>query len=109
MYSTEEFMAVKKWLDESFGDGQKKGQLPFSFTYAGKKSADMLPKWKFDVKKKKTGLKEFRWLDPATNLECRCEMTVSSDFPAVEWVVRFENKGQKDTPIIEDVLSLNLQ
>ena len=31
-----------------------------------------------------------------------------SDFPAVEWLMYFENTGTEDTPIIEDVQALNL-
>ena len=45
--------------------------------------------------------------DPKTGLQCRCEVTVFDDFPAIEWVLYFKNNGDKPTPIIEDILPLD--
>jgi alpha-galactosidase len=45
--------------------------------------------------------------DPSTQLEVRLEVTEYADYPAVEWVLRFTNKGQDDTPILQNVLPLS--
>jgi alpha-galactosidase len=45
--------------------------------------------------------------DPNTKLEVRLEVTEYSDYPAVEWVLRFTNKGNEDTPILQNVLPLS--
>lgn len=101
-----EMNTVKKWTAESFAAGKQADELPFSFTYAGKKSAELLPKWKFEVKKN-TRTKELRWTDPATKLECRCEVTSFKDFPVVEWIVHFRNTGSTYTPVLEDIQALD--
>ena len=46
--------------------------------------------------------------DPRTGLVVRCEATVYRDFPAVEWVVSFENSGPADTPVLEDLQALHM-
>ena len=43
-------------------------------------------------------------------LACRfgCEAIIYADYPAVEWVVYFQNNGDRDTPIIEDILAMDV-
>ena len=53
-------------------------------------------------------LETIRLTDPHTGLECRCEIKVYSDFPAVEWVAYFRNDGEADTPILSDILPLDV-
>jgi alpha-galactosidase len=48
------------------------------------------------------------WTDPATGLVVTAEVFTHSRFPAVEWVLRFENKGAQDTPLIEDVQAMDI-
>ncbi len=48
------------------------------------------------------------WLDPETGLEITCEVTVFSDFPAVEWLIRLKNTGAKDSPILEGIRPLDV-
>jgi alpha-galactosidase len=45
--------------------------------------------------------------DPETGLEVRAEATVYLDTPSVEWTIYFTNKGEKDTPILEDVKAVD--
>ncbi len=90
-----------------FADG-----IPFSFAYGGKPSAELLPKWKKTVSDAKNArgepIRVITWLDPATGLEIACETLRFPDSPAVDWVLRFGNTGKAKTPIIENILPLDL-
>jgi alpha-galactosidase len=46
--------------------------------------------------------------DRETGLEVRALATVYTDTPAVEWTLYFTNKGDKDTPILEQVKAANV-
>ncbi|MCU0960720.1 MAG: alpha-galactosidase [Pirellulaceae bacterium] len=48
------------------------------------------------------------WRDPTTNLEVAAEVVHFDDFPAVEWTLRFRNRGSTDTSILEQLLPLDL-
>jgi len=37
------------------------------------------------------------------------DVVVFRDFPAVEWVVRLKNSGARDTPILGDILPLDVR
>jgi len=47
------------------------------------------------------------WRDPSSELECRCEITQYADFPAVEWILYFKNCGSMDSPVFEDIQTLD--
>ena len=86
-------------------------QPPFSFIYAGRPSAELLPGWKFaigdteiDATKQQ---QEFTYSDPKSGLVLHCVATIFKDFPAVEWVIYFKNTGSADTPILEDIQALD--
>ena len=87
-------------------------RLPFSFTYAGKSSRDLLPRWKARteaaIDTPAGATQTVRWSDPDTRLSVVVSVTAFKDFPAVEWLLRFENTGTRDTPILEDVHALDL-
>jgi alpha-galactosidase len=85
---------------------------PFSFVYEGRKSADLLPAWKYsanDSSVQDTARREHEvtYIDPATGLRVRVVTTTFSDFPAVESVVYFKNIGHADTPILENIQALD--
>lgn len=88
---------------------------PFSFTYNGRHSSQLLPKWEFAHERKElddvSTLHIFTWSDPETKLEVKCECTLFSDFPAVEWVLKFkfpQGAGEK-SPLLEDVKAIDLK
>lgn len=87
-------------------------RIPFSFRYGGRQSMDLLPGWQSSHKSKDqpngTILHTSTWRDPSTGLECTLELTEFADFPAAEWVVRFRNGGDSDTPILQDINVLDL-
>lgn len=84
---------------------------PFSFTYDGKPGVDTLVSCKFDEATKKLDANRTQTVQTykheATGLEVRCVIVEYSDYPAVEWTLWFKNTGEKNTPIIEKVLSID--
>ncbi|MBM4142458.1 MAG: alpha-galactosidase [Lentisphaerae bacterium] len=98
------------WFEKHLMNG--KSSLPFSFTYDGRPSAPLLAKWpskvadeRFDASRTQHTL---TWTDPQTGLEVRCVAVDYADSPAVEWTVWFKNTGTADTPILENVLALDM-
>ena len=87
-------------------------KLPFSFVYGGRPSAELLPSWGRQEKVESTPEGRERriitFTDRTTKLELRAEITRCDDFPAIDWVLRFTNRGQADSRLLEDVLPLNL-
>ena len=85
---------------------------PFSFTYADKPSAELLPQW--DVTRAARKLDEHRtqrtvlYTDPETRLQLRCEAVEYRDFPTVEWTLYFKNAGTADTPILANIEALDV-
>ena len=49
------------------------------------------------------------YTDPKTGLELRCVGVEFRDFPAVEWTLYFKNTSERDTPILSDILTLDVQ
>ena len=47
--------------------------------------------------------------DPAGGLAVRCEAVEYDDYPTVEWTLHFKNTGAADTPIIENIQSLDIR
>lgn len=86
-------------------------QLPFSFVYNGKPSAELLSNWKGKTNTQK--LDENRtqstltYIDPATGLEVRCVVVRYNDFPTVEWTLYLKNTGSADTPLLENIQALD--
>jgi alpha-galactosidase len=89
----------------------KPANVPFSFTYDGKDSAQILGTWQAsDGNPSADNSKVHRYVytDPATHLKVTAEFSLYPDFPGVvDWVLRFRNDGTTDTPIIENILPLN--
>ena len=105
---------TQRWLDEmtTSGGGGLSDDLPFSFLYGGKPSSQFLASWKkSQVAAPPAPGRErhaITYADPATGLEVACEAVLFGDFPAVEWVLRFSNRGTADTPILEEIRPLDL-
>lgn len=87
-------------------------RYPFSFTYNGMHSDRLLEQWTrsqraepLDDDRMKSVLE---WTDPATGLRVSWTALCYRDFPAVDWVLHFENCGTSPTPVIENVQALDL-
>ncbi len=109
--SMEEQAFVKSLVVERFMD--QTATPPFSFVYGGRPSPQVRKDW--SVKKHQRKLDKARReriitdSAEATGLEVRCVGIEYKDYPAMEWVVYFENKGKADTPIIEEVQALDMR
>ncbi len=86
---------------------------PFSFVYDDLPSDDLLGNWKFKECVEQLPLRKTRqtqtYTDPKTGLEVRCVIVEYGDYPTVEWTVYFKNTGSRDTPILEDIQTLDTQ
>jgi alpha-galactosidase len=101
-------LAPATWMDQWLGT-----RLPFSFDYGGEHSSALLNHWQLE--RNKTGgdsdleREEFRWTDPSTGLQVCWETKRFVNFPAVEWVLWFENRGEGDTPILQNIQDLDVK
>jgi len=80
--------------------------------YDGRPSSRFIANWIFSPEERRSSdigsERIYTYADPATGLRVRCELISFEDFPAIEWVLRFRNDAKADTPIIEDVQSLDI-
>jgi alpha-galactosidase len=89
-------------------DRWKTDQVPFSFQYDGRESADLLPTWQTSHADTEKGTVRYSYVDPKTRLRVTAEVRHYPDYPGtVDWVIRFRNDGPSDTPILENVLPLH--
>jgi len=87
-------------------------RYPFSFVYGGKHVDELLENWTQERRSEKLDTARTKittiWTDPDTGLKLHWEAIRFSDFPAIEWLLHFENAGSADTPIIENIQALDL-
>lgn len=84
---------------------------PFSFWYGGEPSQTLMPSWERKETVEETPGGQTRHLiftDPKTRLRVTVHLRSFSDFDAFDWVLEFENQGTSDTPIIEEILPLDM-
>lgn len=100
---------MHRWTDAHLG--RSSSARPYSFIYNGQLSSDLLSGWKCDyaetILDSNRTQKTVTYTDPDTGLEVRCVAVEYSDFPTVEWTVYFKNNGSVDTPILQNILSLD--
>lgn len=113
-------------LQEGGGRAPLTTDPPFTFTYDGKPSSELLTTWKLERKLTpgrrgdeadltrsnpplRVGGYELTWTDPATGLQVRCVGVEYADFPTVEWTVYFKNTGVGDSPVLTDILALDMR
>jgi len=91
------------WIKENFA---KSKIPPFSFIYGEKQSASFIRKWNFHAEKLPSDQPDvdkylFTYREPKGHLLVKCEVTGFQNFQAVEWVLKFSNTGNANTPLIE--------
>ena len=100
------------FLDEMKTVAEAGSRYPFSFVYGGRRSDDELDRWRRERKTEQLDADRTRittiWTDPDTGLRVECVAMRYADFPATEWLLWFENTGEADTPVIEDVQALDM-
>ena len=100
--------------------------LPFSFFYGKRPSKELLTTWKrefsqitdraavasvsTDTSAGADGATRYtsRWSDPETGLEATCIAASFPDYPTIEWTLYLKNNGSADTPLIENILGLDI-
>jgi alpha-galactosidase len=85
---------------------------PFSFVYAGQPSAALIEHWqvrRWSVEFPDRFEHVVVYQDPQTGLELRCAAIEYRKFPTVEWTLHFTNRGTNDTPILSEILPLDIQ
>jgi len=94
------------WLDNWLNTA-----IPFSFRYGGIESDKLLPQWQLSIgaQKEEGNQQEFVWIDQSTGLRLTWQVRRFADYPAVEWVLSFENTQANDTLVIEDIQALDLR
>lgn len=83
----------------------------FSFRIGGMPSAEFLHSWRRTSSSEVAPggtIEHFRWSDPQTGLTVTAHLRRFDDFPALDWVLELENKGEVDTLVIEEILPLDL-
>jgi len=106
----EEMTEAKEWVAAHLGPTTE--VYPFSFTYGGQPSRELLKTWQVQraVRQLDTSRTQrtITFLDPRTKLQVHCEIIEYSEYPAVEWVFSFQNQGERDTPILENIQSFDV-
>ncbi len=88
-----------------------RSNVPFSFLYDGKTSAELLPDWDFQESSRSPAQAQqrtVRYLDPKTGLCIECQVTTYRQHAGVDWVCWLSNTSDRDTPIIEQFLPLHV-
>ena len=102
--------AVDSQPDQFTSELEKR--IPFSFTYAGKPSKELLSSWQKseDVRPSSDGrtVHTVHYIDPVTHLEVSWELTRSEGTNAIEWVMNLHNSGTRDSPLLETIMPLDL-
>jgi alpha-galactosidase len=87
--------------------------VPFSFVLDAQPSSASWPSWAMTSRAEELSASSRRrsvsWRDPKTSVEVVAEMVRFPDFPGLEWVLRFKNQGTTDSPILEQVLPLDVR
>lgn len=115
MAGTDEVKAMQDWATslggKTSGPQPFKNDAPFSFTYDGKPSAKLLEDWSRTAESRQLPDRvehRVQWTDPNSGLQVLLVAGAFKRFPAVDWVVYLENRGDKDSPIIEGIQALDL-
>jgi hypothetical protein len=94
---------IQSWINQNF----VKGKIPpFSFVYGGKSSDKFIKSWKFKAEKENakeanSEVSVFTYTEPSGGLSVECTLTAFTDFPSIEWVLKFRNTSGKNSAIIE--------
>ena len=95
----------EKWVAGAFAKGKVP---PFSFVYGGVPSGKTIANWKYTAEtlpatERNVTERVYTYTDPATGLAVECRVKTFADFNAMEWVLRFRNASEGNTPKIEQV------
>jgi len=108
---------ARRWAERAFAgssddwlDGWAHVGLPFSFRIGDADSDALLTSWERHCLPDSNGSRSAtRWRDPASGMTVLWETRRYADFPAVEWLLSFENAGESESPTLSDVNALRLR
>ena len=83
----------------------------FSFRYGEHFSAELLPTWHRAVTTEAASAADITrviYQEAPTGLQVTATVRRFTTFPALEWVLELENLGATDTPLLEEILPLDL-
>jgi len=100
---------ASSWVKENFARNKIP---PFTFVYGGENSDSFITNWKYKAEREASAdpnINEsvYTYSDEKTGLVVKCFVTSFNDFPAVEWVLKFSNQSDVNTPLIEKVNAVN--
>jgi alpha-galactosidase len=105
LVSQSELRDSASWCSASFHGTPM--TLPLSWKMDETNSREVIGNWEGtrseDTLDTYRARKVIRLSDPGTGLTVTCEVTIFSDYPAVEWVLHFANRGDRDSPILSEV------
>jgi alpha-galactosidase len=102
-------ITVQEWVKINFAKGKVP---PFSFRYGGVDSKTFICGWKYSSEKGVSGdpavqKSIYSYTDNKSGLTVKCYVTSFTDFPAVEWVVKFINRSGSNTPVIDRAVAID--
>ena len=105
----------RAWAEHVFSSPHRVSMpsLPFSFVYGGRPSTEFLDQWESEAHEEMTGdtmiCRTVTLMDPSTRLEVKAVARIYLDTPGVDWTVYFTNRGQADSPILEQIKAVDVQ
>lgn len=84
---------------------------PFSFVLDGRSCTAFLKQCKRSHSRQRLDdktIETYCYQDPDSGLAFECVVTVYDDEPAVDWICYVENRGQQASPIVENLLPVNV-
>ena len=100
------------WMDDLAKQWLVGTELPFSFLLGGRPSPEFLGSWKRDIQEKEidavTRRRILTLTDPMTGLELRAEAMIYLDTPGVDWTLYLTNRGNEETPVIEQLRAVDV-
>ena len=86
-------------------------ELPISFVFDGEGTRGIPPEWQPVRSRRRVDANMietvFEGTEPGSGLNLRVECTEYQDYPVVEWVAWFTNRGHETTPVISDILAVD--
>jgi alpha-galactosidase len=88
-------------------------ELPFRFRLAEEDSRAFLGQWRYSASAASAAIRggetrRHSWHDPENGLRLTWEVTTFENYPAVDWVLTFENTGRTRSPRIREVRAIDL-
>lgn len=100
----------RRWADSLFVDAKT---LPFSFTYDGQPSSEIMSRSKYERRVSKPDKRRlqtdhvYRW--PSGVEICCRQVDYFSRFPVTEWTLYIRNNGKRRSGIFENIQALDLR